>query len=483
MRRWLCGALTLALVLAGAVVAVAKQDVLVELFYSSVWNDHTARALVRSPITINHGAGDEQSGVVPSNANLSFRNHDGEMNPDNRKGSLFGLIGHNTPIRITVGGDVRFHGQVVSWKPRRALGAVSGTRGDAWVDVRAQGTIQRLGQGPIPLRSALFRSISGVTPDAFTPHDYWPMEDGSESTLIANAIVGGTSGTFTGPVTFSSDGPLGSAPVLRLGDGFRAIFPVASYTDVGRWALSIALNVPSEPASTATLLEVPVGPAPGGTLGSWKLELVPGSPASLNFQAYDTSGVAVPGRVASEPFLGGSVISEDDFFGNWFIFTMGEEEDGADTLAWVGYSDGTTSNSGPHVQIGANIDPATVHQPISGPLVLQANSDLDGMGVGHLSVFVDTAFDFTTWGFFRTRALSGWANETAGDRFERLCVEEDISSMVVGDVDDTQEMGPQSVDTLLNLFAEIARTDAGIIHDTRHELGLTLRTGRSLYNQ
>ena len=80
-------------------------------------------------------------------------------------------------------------------------------------------------------------------------------------------------------------------------------------------------------------------------------------------------------------------------------------------------------------------------------------------------------------------AFTGHSGETAGARFARLCGEEDITDTVVGDAAETQLMGPQYPDTLLNWFAEIARTDAGIIHDTRDELGLTFRTGRSLYNQ
>ena len=139
--------LPLLLVLVTAGVPVPKQDVLVELFYNAAWHDHTADVYTRDQIVINHGAGNEQTGVVPSDASLTFDNRDGEMNPENRQSSLFGLIGHNTPIRISVGSDIRFSGQVVSWKPRRAVGELSSTRGDAWVHVQAQGTIRRLGQG------------------------------------------------------------------------------------------------------------------------------------------------------------------------------------------------------------------------------------------------------------------------------------------------------------------------------------------------
>jgi len=470
--------LTLALVLPGA--AVAKQDVLVELFYSSAWHDVSSRVYTRDPITINHGAGDEQTGVIPSDASLTFTNRDGEMNPENRKSSLFGLIGRNTPIRITVGSDVRFSGQAVSWKPRRAAGTLDSTRGDAWVQVQAQGTIRRLGQGEPPVRSPLFRSTSGITANDYVPHEYWSWEDGSQATQIASAVAGSSAITPVDGVgiTFASDGPVGSLPLPRLAAGFSATIPIAAYTDAGKWAITFVMNVPAEPAATTTVFEVPVT---GSTAERFKFEIVPGAPATIWWRAYDSAGALIALYSRSIALDGASDRpTEAQFFSDdWYLFTVDSSDLAGDDQVGIGMASGDLI-----LQDHQQFAPVgTTHGSLSGTIVMNVDANLAGVGFGHLAVFTDAAYDIDFDVFHNAPALIGWSGETAGARFNRLCVEESIASTVVGSANDTQAMGPQPTDTLLKVFEDIAKTDAGIIHDTRDQLGLTFRTGRSLYNQ
>jgi hypothetical protein len=79
--------------------------------------------------------------------------------------------------------------------------------------------------------------------------------------------------------------------------------------------------------------------------------------------------------------------------------------------------------------------------------------------------------------------MRAWAGETAGDRFVRLCTEEDIAYRLIGDPDDTEQMGPQRVVTLRTLLEDCAAADIGILYEPRDFLGLALRTRASLYNQ
>lgn len=77
-----------------------KTDVTVELFYSGVWNDITADAYTRDPITITRGRPDESTRTPPSTLNLTLNNNDGKYSPRNPRSPLYGLIGRNTPIRV-----------------------------------------------------------------------------------------------------------------------------------------------------------------------------------------------------------------------------------------------------------------------------------------------------------------------------------------------------------------------------------------------
>jgi hypothetical protein len=88
---------------------MAEQHPRVELFYDGVWSDHTRRAYVRDPIQIRRGRGDEQGEPTPGSATLTLSNLDDDdvedyrYNPRDPRSDLYGLIGRNTPIRISNG--------------------------------------------------------------------------------------------------------------------------------------------------------------------------------------------------------------------------------------------------------------------------------------------------------------------------------------------------------------------------------------------
>ncbi|MGH9252751.1 MAG: hypothetical protein ACRD0W_25025, partial [Acidimicrobiales bacterium] len=80
-------------------------------------------------------------------------------------------------------------------------------------------------------------------------------------------------------------------------------------------------------------------------------------------------------------------------------------------------------------------------------------------------------------------ATFGHPGEPAGRRIERLCAEQGIPFTSVGDLDDTTPMGAQGPRTPLELMAECADTDHGILYEPRATLGLAYRTRASLYKQ
>lgn len=90
---------------------MAKQDVTVELFYSSQWNDITDDVRIGAGITISRGQPDEGQALRPSTADLVINNGVSNVDPSvtgrysrrNPNSDLYGLIGRNTPLRIFLG--------------------------------------------------------------------------------------------------------------------------------------------------------------------------------------------------------------------------------------------------------------------------------------------------------------------------------------------------------------------------------------------
>ncbi|MFF5891177.1 hypothetical protein ACFY72_20700 [Streptomyces globisporus] len=79
-------------------------DVRVELGIGGAWTDVTADTYTRSPITITRGAADESSSLEPSTCELEFNNRLGKYSPRNPLSPYYGLIGRNTPVRVSVPG-------------------------------------------------------------------------------------------------------------------------------------------------------------------------------------------------------------------------------------------------------------------------------------------------------------------------------------------------------------------------------------------
>lgn len=77
-----------------------------ELFYSGQWNDHTedVRGLGAQDGEVKIGARgqpDESSGIITTVVRLAVNNNNGKYSPRNVLGDLYGLIGRNTPLRIS----------------------------------------------------------------------------------------------------------------------------------------------------------------------------------------------------------------------------------------------------------------------------------------------------------------------------------------------------------------------------------------------
>ncbi|MET7933497.1 hypothetical protein [Streptomyces sp. NPDC005322] len=84
---------------------MAFPDLRVEIQVGGEWVDVTADTFTRrQQVTISRGRADEAARVDPARCQLGLNNKDGRYSPKNPRSPYYGLIGRNTPIRVSVAG-------------------------------------------------------------------------------------------------------------------------------------------------------------------------------------------------------------------------------------------------------------------------------------------------------------------------------------------------------------------------------------------
>lgn len=454
-----------------------------EITFGSTTVDVMALKLVnKQQVRLTYGAPNESGNVVPGLISFELDNPDSDFTPYHPVSQYWPYV----ELGVTVVWSVywlgqwwiRFTGQASEWKPDWPYGDLSdelkGVKGEARVTVVASGLLRQIAQGRSPQRSPLFRSIVGTSPGDFVPHDYWAMEEGPDASQIASA-VGRAAVVPVGGITYSVDGPAGSAPLPSLDAGAKLAFPVAPYVDAGQWAVEIAIKVPVKPAVVSTLFEIPVA---SGSIAVWRVEVEPAGGfgvAEIWLRGYGPTGSLVRSEFGG-PLNAAGGVTEAQFFGHPFMFTVASEQSGANLVMWLGFSDGRPGFS----NINQFADPGT-HQPLIGPVTVDVTTALDGLGIGHLGIFVDPLFDPFLDGLDHFRAFAGWTNEQAHNRIARLCHENGVAVTIIGT--SSALMGPQQIDIFYNLLAAGAAVDLGILYEDREALALVYRCNKTLYNQ
>lgn len=349
----------------------------------------------------------------------------------------------------------RFHGKVTSWRPRRAI------KGDAWAEVSAAGPLHRLEQADDPLESVIRRETLG---DNNAPYlaAYWPCEDASSATSLASGISGGRSMRIRGTVTVADYTGFGGSEALpTLGsDG------------------NIYAEVTGLSASAAYFRGLFAVPSGGLTDGSSLLGLRCASGTVDRFEVTYGTGGTLNLRALDEDdaLLDSTGAISFDVDGAQFLLSVELVQDGSDIDTLVFVRKVTLDGV---VEAGST-DADTFTSQTLGPVHrvgVGRGGGLDGLSVGHLMLGTSQQLVFNIGD-----ALAGYAGETAANRFLRICRQRNITAAVAGDPDDSQPMGPQRPDTVLNLLREIELTDDGLIDDGREFDGLRMVTGRSRYN-
>lgn len=447
----------------------------VELYINGTWVDITSYVMVRDnqgAISITSGMRDEGSQTEQSVSTLPLKNQDGRWTRRNPNGPYYQLIGRNTPGRISVpdgmgGKSYRQWPEISEW-PKNW----DPSGNDVWVDVSANGILQRLSQAPPPQRSVIYNAIAA--PLSTSVVAYWPCEDAVGATTLASALVTGSPMTWTGTPTLASYADLAATDPLP---------------DISAATLSGGVPKYDDPVATQVrfLVYIPIiGLADGKVVCA--IDQVDYSAGSAQFwelyySTTDATNSLVLRTCASDgTFLGVQLPNTVDVRGRLLYVSIELQESGTgitrqmrlkDVVSGHTYTVSDTQGVTQLTRV-TKVQFGPAARSVSGPA---GSAFLPGVAVGQVTVEnAISAID----------ALGARLNpvgETAGRRIQRLCAEQGIAFDWVGNLDDTVAMGAQGKQNPLNVIQEAVLADGGLLYENKAVLGLGYRTRASLYSQ
>jgi len=434
-----------------------------QIFYNGAW--HTPPNIADPAMTIQQGYTDRVT-RRPARATFRIDNSDDTWRPSSPTAPYYVSGGRNLPIGVPIESTVRFWGEASGWTPDQTgdfvdhgAGVYSGLR---YVDVEAQGVLRRIGRWDTLSAPPMTNNALGFTNNL----GVWPLDDDTGANGFTNA-AGGPITTFSNFELNQADHPNGANASVKVDTNALATFLCDEYpaTVTGfqfGWSMKLAALPPN--GSPATFFLARSLYAGGGTY--WFKLLVDGS---FHVQLYD-NGVAIMDNTVT---FGGADPT------NWTDYRMKVSISGTTVkLEFAWYESGDDTVFGITYTV-------TGQQTQLNILKIDTTRDagaLNGTLYSTLYAVQNTTDDLQS--FAALQAFNGYENERAADRFTRLCTENGIASVVVGDPDQTVTMGVQQSDTFVNLLDEIQTTEDALIYDrTGDGIGLALRTRRSRYNQ
>jgi hypothetical protein len=443
--------------------------IVVELFYSGTWQDISQYVDDRAPISITRGRHDEGTQVDPSSCTLTLNNRDGRFSPRNPTSPLYGLIGRNTPLRVTKDSSVRFSGEVSAWPQ---AWEVAGK--DVWVEVQAAGILRRLGQGQASKDATFKQWLLANT----SPARYWPLT--GPTALIAETSTSG--GKFLTPNVAAAQIGWGKG---ALGDYLESGTEITTTVAGGNLScLNVGVSTLSAKISLDFVFQCETL---SGSTFAISIADFASYPAdvkewTLNFRAdgvnddiqvkLTVTDYSVPTSSTSAIGDSGPLTAMTDGGLHHVRLTL-DSVFSTDTT-WTVYVDGVSVAT--DIQAGENVGGGI--ERVS--LAYLPGTDSTALSFGHLAIYTDTPPTLAT----QVLAAHAFLGETAGNRISRICANNGISFTSTGTLADTPPMGPQGASTsLVALLQEAASTDLGILYEPRDQLGLAYRTRRSMYTR
>lgn len=458
----------------------------VELFLNGVWTDISAYVYYRDKIKITRGKPDETSQVQPQTAALTINNRDGRFSPRNPLGPYYGSIGRNTPIRISRMNNgirrFRFAGEVPAWP---TTWDISGS--DVYVQIQAAGMLRRLTQGAAPLKSALLRywtlgDFSGygnLSSTYVAPVAYWPCEDGTSASFIASGLQGGQPMTLSGqaPPTFASNTVVPGSDALPLLSASIWTGNIPPHTVGDSNYLNLVISVPATGAFDTGII---ASLYTSGLVARADLQWGAANGGSLQLTGYDASGNQVfTSGYLSGPFAGKATlvtlqIGSGGYVLNCVIFSP--------LTPFVGELGTSRSTSG----FFSSSPPAAAGTRV----VINPLGQLNDTAVGHVAYQAASAAaggGGPSWAFY------AWNDESPGQRYTRLCSEQNIngvlknfnfdSTYIATFISEFVGLGYQAIDTFPNLLQQIPDTSFSPLFEARDQVAMVLRSHLTLYNQ
>lgn len=445
------------------------RPVCVELFISGVWVDITSYVLTRDgggKIEISRGQSDEGAQVERSTCAFELNNRDGRFSPRNPTGPYYGLIGRNTPLRVSVPDNgyknYRFQGEVTKWPQEWDI-----TTTDFWVRVEAYGPLSRLEKGRVPTHSVLYTYVtSGFVPSL---RAYWPCEDDVLATKIASLVPTAADMTITGnPELGQSEAFSSSDPLTVMADA-KFSGRVSTYSPVTSCQLRFLLLIPEFALDDGQVVASIW--MDSLDIETWELyySLASDGSGQLVLRPLDGDGAA----------LAGGVSAFGDVHNKLLRVSVELSQNGANIDCAVRYVEAetnlTTSATG---TLNSKVLAVVTKIEIAPEQVLgSATQGMPFVTVGHVTLQNEIT-SITDFGYHFDST-----SEKAGRRFQRICDERNLSFDYVGDLDDTIAMGAQQKVKPLDLMQACVDVDGGIMYENMTAFGMGYRTRASLLNQ
>ena len=410
------------------------------------WTDETANVYFVDKIKYNPGRSDEASQASPCNLNFTLLNTAHLYTPYDPSAGRFPNVVRKTPVRVRLNlgaGAVLLAqtfaiGFTPTWDTSGKL---------ALVKVASAGILRWIGKRKTPLKSALFRANTNAAPSY-----YWAFEDGTNSTSAASALVGGpaitaTSGTFG----FAKQGASGGSDVQSEPDS--ALHSAGAYVALAAttgWTIGFRFRATtSSPGAfqrTAVMLNIT-----DPTYKAWTVSIQDGGRGVVLNPTFKDG-------TADFPVLSAIVGATTIVDGNWHYVLVRSSISGG-SVTYTSFVDGVqqdtltraTTGAGPvtRVNIGDSDDANMVP------------SNVSAWGFGHLALWQSVTVNQATL----ASAATGWLGETAAARMARVAAENNVPLTQIGT--SSMPMGPQPVDTLMNILTECTTADGGFMYDGR----------------
>jgi hypothetical protein len=449
-----------------------------EMLINGTWEDVSAYLQERSDIQVTRGLPNETQALTPSSLTFTLNNRDGRFSTNNSSGAYYPYMTRGIECRLSVANAAsstgalytgyRFWGEVSDIPPTWDV-----TGNDVYVNVTVSGPFRRYVQSP-NTGSPMALALEGLTGDLACVA-LWPCEDGQYASQLSSALPGGSAITYvSGTPDLAAETPMEGAtlPLPEInGSQWHGVIP--SYTSNGSIVVRFMVNFANDVTT-------------GNEWPLVELYLTGGPVSYLQFLMYDQSDY-------SNTLALGLIGFESN--GSTQVFNSGAQ------VEWNEHSPSSTNSA-----FWCSLEIQEVAGKVQYSMVLLAAGASGAVGytapsqTGSVGTITDIyinpyteAINGTALGMISVQSywetmynyvaqLSAFAGETAAERLQRLCTQNNLNFTLVGS-DTTPQMGPQQIDTLLNMMQSCMDMDRGILYESKTQLGVEYRTRESMQNQ